>query len=65
MNSAAHAPHAIIFSTYWYGNALSKVAHLALLAWQRWGETLSADPEVRMLMGSWTLFKGTNDGQGI
>jgi hypothetical protein len=39
--------HRLSFSTYWQGKAIPEVARLAMLAWQRWGGEISADPEVR------------------
>ena len=43
------------FSTYWLGSAMRDVARLALLAWQRWGGSLEADPEIRQCLGGDTI----------
>jgi len=45
-----YAEHRLIFSTYWFGNAMRDVAKLAKTAWRRWGGNLSADPEIRKLV---------------
>jgi len=45
-----YAEHKLRFSTYWMGRSIPEVARLAMIAWQRWGGEISADPEVRRLM---------------
>lgn len=39
--------YALRFSTFFMGSDIPQVAQLALLAWQRWGGELHADPEIR------------------
>lgn len=34
------------FSTFFMGSDIPEVARLALLAWQKWGGALHADPEI-------------------
>jgi hypothetical protein len=45
-----YATRRLVFSTYWRGAAIPEVARLAMIAWQRWGGEISADPEVRRLV---------------
>lgn len=40
--------HRLVFSTYFMGAAIPDVARLANLAWQRWGGSIEAAPEVRL-----------------
>jgi hypothetical protein len=45
-----YAMHELRFSTYCLGSAIPDVARLAMIAWQRWGGEVSADPEVRRVV---------------
>jgi hypothetical protein len=53
---AHYAVHRLVFSTYWCGATIPEVTRLAMIAWQRWGGEISADPEVRRL-----VYKGGRD----
>jgi hypothetical protein len=49
---ATHTRYRLTFSTFHLGNAIPEVARLAMIAWQRWGGEISADPEVRLHLQS-------------
>ena len=40
----------LCFSTRHGGRAMEDVARLAMIAWHRWGGSLTADPEIRNFM---------------